>query len=58
MVEIPTPRWTAYDAKFFDVEMPEGTAMKLQDRASPRTTKLYDRRAQSPSLDEVERIIL
>lgn len=26
--------------------------------ASPRTTKLYDRRAQTASLDEVERIIL
>ena len=33
VIEIPTPRWTAYDAKFFNVEMPEGTAMELQDRA-------------------------
>jgi hypothetical protein len=33
VLEIPTPRWTAYDAKFFDVEMPEGTTMQLQDRA-------------------------
>lgn len=33
VLEIPTPRWTAYDAKFFDTKMPEGTAMKLQDRA-------------------------
>ena len=33
VLEIPTPRWTAYDAKFFDVEMPEGTVMELQDRA-------------------------
>jgi len=33
VIEIPTPRWTAYDAKFFDVEMPEGTKMTVQDRA-------------------------
>ncbi len=25
--------WTACDAKFFNVEMPEGTRMELQDRA-------------------------
>ena len=33
MIEIPTPRWTAYDAKFFNVKMPEGTKMQLQERA-------------------------
>ena len=33
VIEIPNPRWTAYDAKFFDVTMPDGTAMKVQDRA-------------------------
>jgi hypothetical protein len=33
VIEIPKPRWTAYDAKFFNVQMPEGTAMTVQDRA-------------------------
>lgn len=33
VIEIPTPRWTAYDAKFFEVQMPENTEMMVQDRA-------------------------
>ncbi|MFQ5641954.1 MAG: tyrosine-type recombinase/integrase [bacterium] len=33
-------------------------AQYMASHASPRTTKLYDRRAQEASLDEVERIIL
>lgn len=33
-------------------------AQIMAGHASPRTTKLYDRRAQEASLDEVERIIL
>ena len=33
-------------------------AQFMAAHASPRTTKLYDRRAQTASLDEVERIIL
>ncbi|MEM1235591.1 MAG: DUF3604 domain-containing protein [Pseudomonadota bacterium] len=33
VIEIPTPRWTAYDAVKFGAEMPEGTQMITQDRA-------------------------
>ena len=33
VIEIPTPRWTAFDAKIFGVDMSEDTVMKLQERA-------------------------
>ena len=33
VLEIPTPRWTAYDAKRFGAEPLEGTTMTLQERA-------------------------
>ena len=33
VIEIPTPRWTAYDAKYFDMDMPEEVPMIQQDRA-------------------------
>ncbi|MGA9408849.1 MAG: DUF3604 domain-containing protein [Roseobacter sp.] len=33
VLEIPTPRWPAYDAKYFNVDVPEGTRMVLQERA-------------------------
>ncbi len=33
VIEIPTPRWTAYDAKFFQVELPDQIPTVVQDRA-------------------------
>ncbi len=33
VIEIPKPRWTAYDAKAFGVEMPDEVPMTTQDRA-------------------------
>ncbi len=33
VLEIPTPRWTAYDAKRFAVTPPDGVVLTLQERA-------------------------
>ena len=33
VIEIPTPRWVAYDAKFFNTEIPADTKKTVQDRA-------------------------
>ena len=33
VIEIPTPRWTAYDAKYFGVEMADEIPMTTTERA-------------------------
>jgi hypothetical protein len=33
VIEIPTPRWTAHDVKFYGNKPLEGTRMKIQERA-------------------------
>jgi hypothetical protein len=33
VIEIPTPRWTAYEAKYFEVEAPAEAPMITQERA-------------------------
>jgi len=33
VLEIPTPTWLAFDAKYFDIELPEDAVMQGQERA-------------------------
>ncbi len=33
VLEIPTPRWTTYDAAFYNVSLPKGVSAEQQDRA-------------------------
>jgi hypothetical protein len=33
VLEIPTPRWTAYDAEYFGLDLPSEVTMELQERA-------------------------
>jgi hypothetical protein len=33
VIEIPTPRWTAYEAMRFDLDLPDNVPMTTQERA-------------------------
>jgi hypothetical protein len=33
VIEIPTPRWTAFDAKYFNIDMPKHVPMITTERA-------------------------
>ena len=33
VIEIPRPRWSTYDATYFDIDLPEGIKLTVQDRA-------------------------
>ena len=33
VLEIPVPRWSTYDSVYFDIDVPEGAPVSIQDRA-------------------------
>jgi hypothetical protein len=33
VLEIPVPRWTTYDAAYFDIDTPDDAPDSIQDRA-------------------------
>ena len=33
VLEIPTPHWTAYDSKYFGIDVPDSVEMVAQQRA-------------------------
>ncbi|MEE8296760.1 MAG: hypothetical protein V3R26_02910 [Hyphomicrobium sp.] len=40
MLEIPTPRWTAYDAKRFGIQAPDESALRGKAVVAPRSAGL------------------
>ena len=41
VLEIPTPRWTTYDAAFFDIDLPDNVPATVQDRAYTSTDLVH-----------------
>jgi hypothetical protein len=57
VLEIPTPRWTAYDAKYFHLKLPAEVPMTTQERAytspiwyTPRASDRSARAGAAPSM--------
>lgn len=41
VLEIPTPRWTAYDAKYFGIKMPPEVPMRDRNALTPRLSRTH-----------------
>ncbi len=54
VIEIPTPRWTAYDAKRFGVKMPPDVPM-IDDRSAPTRRRSGTRRRVSAMIEALLR---